>query len=120
MSVPADRAKPATDWTIQTVDTIDSVVSLVRDKATVPIRTVARVVVYGVAIFAVVVVAAVLIVAGGIRALTVYLPVHQTANGQHRVWVSYLIIGAIFTLFGLFFLGKAEAASRKAMSRRSR
>jgi hypothetical protein len=85
----------------------------VRDKATVPLRTVARFLVYGIALAAVGAVIAVFVVAAGVRALTVYLPVGFAPGHRRRVWVSYLVVGGIFTLAGLFLLRKAEATPRE-------
>jgi len=45
-------APPDADWTEHATDTIDAVVGLVRDKATVPLRTIARALVYGIALAA--------------------------------------------------------------------
>jgi hypothetical protein len=104
----AEHGAGPPDWTVQAADTIDAVVGVVRDKATIPLRTIVRAVVYGVGVVTVVAVALVLVVVAGVRALAVYLPVGRV-SGHHRVWVAYLILGGIFTLAGLFLLRKAEA-----------
>ena len=108
-AVPTDD--DSSDWTVQATDTIDAVVGVVRDKATIPLRTAARAAVYGIGVTALLSAALIFVVITGIRALTVYLPVGRV-GGHHRVWVAYLIIGGIFTLAGLFLLRRAELTRR--------
>jgi len=102
------------DWTAKATDTIEQAVSLVRDKATVPARTTARAFVYGISLLMVVVVAVTLAVIAAIRISIVYLPAGTAANGQPRVWVSYVLIGGILTIVALFLLAKAERISRES------
>lgn len=85
------------DWTAQIADTIESVVTGVRDKTTKPVVTVARAVVYG--LVAAVFGAALVILATitAIRLLDIVLP----------IWGAYLILGGIFLLAGRFFWGRA-------------
>lgn len=106
------RSDPS-DWTVQAADWIESAVGLVRDRATMPLRTLTRLVVYGIALGVVAAIAGVLTVAAGIRALTDYLPVGLAPGHHHRVWVAYAIVGGIFTLAGLFLLRKAESVPRE-------
>jgi hypothetical protein len=113
MSPSADPTPAGPDWTIQAADTIEAVVSVARDKATVPVRTAARGLVYGLALAVVSGVALVLTVVGLVRLATVYLPVARASGHQHRVWVAYVAVGGILTLLGLFFLRKAESAAQE-------
>jgi hypothetical protein len=108
MTIDDATAPEGKDWTVETADLIETVVTTVRDKTTVPLRTAARAVVYGVALSVVGVVTLTLSIVAFIRVLTVYLPVGRSADHHHRVWVAYLIVGGIFTLAGLFLLRKAE------------
>jgi len=110
-----DDATPSAgdDWTVEAADLIETAVTAVRDKATIPLRTATRAVVYGVALSVVGVITITLSVAAFIRVLTVYLPVGHSAGHHHRVWVAYLIVGGIFTLAGLFLLRKAEATPQE-------
>lgn len=103
----------SSDWPAEATETIEHVVGLVRDRATVPLRTVARALVYGIALSVVVGVAGVLSVNAAIRALTVYLPVGHAPGHQPRVWAAYLVLGGIFTLIGLFLLRLAESTRRE-------
>jgi len=110
-----DRSRrPDSDWPAEATETIESLVGLVRDRATVPLRTVARILVYGIALSVVAGVAGVLSVNAAIRALTVYLPVGRAVGGQRRVWAAYLVVGGIFTLAGLFLLRMAETTRRES------
>jgi hypothetical protein len=89
---------PATadDWTVQVADRIDAVVEVVRDKTTVPAQKVARGIVYGLVAAVMGFLALVLFVIGLLR-LQVYLPFHPEGR---RVWVMYMVLGAIFILVG--------------------
>ena len=108
------NAAESGDWTAKATDTIEQAVSLVRDKATVPARTTARALVYGISLLMVVVVAVTLAVIAALRISIVYLPAGTAPNGQPRVWVSYVLIGGILTIVALFLLAKAERISRES------
>jgi hypothetical protein len=105
----------ADDWSVQAADLIETAVVTVRDKTTVPLRTVARAVVYGIALSVVAVMSMVLAIIAAVRGLTLALTplVGRGPGGHHRVWVSYAIVGGIFTLAGLFLLRKAEATPQE-------
>jgi len=90
-------------WSSKAMDTIDTVVATVNDKAVRPVVVAARGVVFGVIIGVIAVAIVVLLSVGFIRLVTVYL-----AGG--RVWVSYLALGAIFTLVGAFLYSKRGSA----------
>ena len=81
------------------LETIDSVVAVVNDKAVRPAVTAARGVVFGVIIAVIAVMVLVLVCVGFIRLTTVYL-------FDHKVWISYLVLGAIFTVGGFFAYSK--------------
>ena len=72
------------------LDTIDSVVAVVNDKAIRPAIVAARAIVFGVIIAVVALAVVVLLSVGFIRLTTDYL-------FHYRVWVSYLVLGAIFS-----------------------
>lgn len=90
--------KAGPDWTTEVADRIESVVTTVRDKTTVPIEKAARIVVYGLIGLVLGVVAMILLVVAIFR-LHVYIPVH--AEGR-KVWIAYVGVGAIFVLIGGF------------------
>ena len=81
------------------MDTIDTVVAVVNDKAIRPAIVAARAVVFGVIVGVAGVVVAVLLCIGLVRLTTVYL-------FDHKVWISYLVLGAIFTVGGFFAYSK--------------
>jgi hypothetical protein len=85
------------------LDTIDTVVATVNDKAIRPAIVAARAVVFGVIIGVVAVLVLVLLSVGFIRLTTDYL-------FHYRVWVSYLALGAIFCLGGMFAYSKRGPA----------
>ena len=81
------------------LETIDSVVAVVNDKAVRPAVTAARGVVFGVIIAVIAIMVLVLVCVGFIRLTTVYL-------FDDKVWISYLVLGAIFTVGGFFAYSK--------------
>jgi hypothetical protein len=110
MATPATRtaapgSPPATtsaDWTVQVADTIESVVGSVRDKTAVPLETVARALVYGIVLGTMGLTALVLFTVLLVRVLSYAL----------EVWAVYLVLGAIFTLLGMFLWRKRRAPAR--------
>jgi len=105
VAAPVESPKPVVaaddDWADQAADTVVKVVDTVREKTTGPILTVARAIVYGlIGIFAVLVALIVLTIAL-VRLVDVYLP--------GEVWSAHLLIGALFTLFGLLVWSKRNA-----------
>lgn len=97
---------PFTDptWAADLADTVERVVGNVRDKTTKPIVVIARGVVFGLLAGILAIVAVVLLIALLTRALQELLdvPLRRAA----AVYLSYLIVGGIFSLAGVFFLGK--------------
>ncbi len=85
------------------LETIDSVVAVVNDKAIRPAIVAARAIVFGVIIGVVGLVVVVLLSVGFIRLTTDYL-------FHYRVWVSYLVLGTIFCAVGSFAYSKRGVA----------
>jgi hypothetical protein len=85
------------------LDAIDTVVATVNDKAVRPAIVAARAVVFGVIISVVGLAVLALLCIGVLRLLTDYA-------FDHRVWISYLVLGAIFCL------GGAIAYSRRGVA----
>jgi hypothetical protein len=87
-------APPDTDWTVQAADTIEGLVTSVRNKTTVPLTTVARGVVYGIlAAFA-----------GGTALVVLAIALVRLVDvltGAGNVWIAHLITGTVFTLIGV-------------------
>ena len=86
---PTDR-----DWPAQVADTAVRIIEQVRDKTTRPAITVARVIVFGLVGLSIGTVAAFLFLIGTIRLVNGYLP--------GKVWTTYLLLGAVFTLGGTY------------------
>jgi uncharacterized protein YacL len=80
-------------WTEKALDTVDTVVATVTDKAVRPAIVAARGVVFGFIIAVVAVVIVTLICVGFFRLLVVYLP-------GHHVWAAYLGLGFLFCVGG--------------------
>jgi hypothetical protein len=87
------------DWTYEVTDRIESVVTTVREKTTVPAVIGARGVVYGIVVAVLAIVLLVLFIIAALRLLYVYLPIHPLSR---RVWVADLIVSAIFLGSGAF------------------
>ena len=99
----ASAANDETDWTVQTADTIDRVVTTIRTKTSEPLVGLARWVVFGLLAAVVGTMALVLLAIGAVRALIAYLPF-----GDNRVWAADLLIGGIFVLTGLLLFRMAR------------
>ena len=93
------------DWTVQVTDTIESVVGSVRAKTAVPLETVARALVYGIIIGVLGLAALVLVTIVLVRVLTI-----EVQGYSLPVYGAYALLGAIFTLAGLFFWRKRRPA----------
>lgn len=100
-----------TDWTVEVVHRIDTVVGTVRNKTTVPITTIARGVVFGLVVAVAAILALTLLSISVVRLLVAYLPFHPEGR---RVWVSYAGLGAIFLLAGAFAWRKRRPAKPPA------
>ncbi len=97
---------PLTDpnWPTELADQIERVVGTVRQKTTVPLIHLARAIVYGllggiIGLFAVVLV--LVAVTRGLQAL-----LDTVVSWEQAVYLSYLIVGGILCLIGLFLLMK--------------
>jgi hypothetical protein len=90
------------NWGDQAADTIESVVLGVKEKTTVPLRTAARGVVYGVVLAAVGALLLVVTVITMVRITAVWLIGWAgRANGHVRLYIAYALVGMLFTLGGL-------------------
>jgi hypothetical protein len=112
MAQPAARTAPGngaasattSDWPVEAADAIERAVGAVRDKTTGPALTVARAVVYGTLAGIVGMAVAVLAAIAAVRALDAYLP--DSVFGETHTWVAHLIVGALFSGFGLLLWTK--------------
>lgn len=101
-------APAESDWTEDVTNRIESLVSTVRQKTTVPATVAARGVVFGVVVGVLAAALLFLLVLGVIRILDVYLPFHPRAR---RVWVVYTAASAIFLASGAFLWRKRRPRS---------
>ena len=79
------------------LDTIDTVVATVNDKAVRPAVVAARGIVFGVVIAVVAITVFVLFCVAFIRITTIY---------GHRIWASYIVLGLIFSALGAFLYSR--------------
>ena len=86
------------DWATQVVDTLESVVGAVKAKTTDPALNIVRTVVYALMAVGLVFATLLLLTIGSVRLLDAYLPL--------GVWLSYLVLGGIFFVAGLFVWSK--------------
>ena len=102
MPGPLDPRDP--DWPVQAADAVERVVGTIRDKTTVPLTTVARALVFGLVAGVMGVAVVVLLAIGAVRVLDVYLDyIPRVPEG---VWAAHLLVGMIFSLFGLWLWSK--------------
>ena len=87
------------DWPEKAVDLVDLIVDTVRDRVVRPIILVGRTIVFGLLISAMVIVFGAVVAVATLRLLDVY------AFANH-VWASYAILGAGFSVIGLFAWSK--------------
>ena len=87
------------------LDTIDTVVATVNEKAIRPAVVASRAVVFGVIIAVMALTVLVLLCVGFVRITTVYL-------FDGKVWISYLVLGAIFCAGGTFAYTKRGVTAR--------
>jgi len=103
------------DWGDQAADTIEAVVLTVKEKTTVPLRTAARGVVYGLVL---VVLGAVLLIIGVIVVVRIadvwLLGWAGRAHGHVRLSIAYGALGMLLTVAGLWCWSKRnpKAGSR--------
>jgi hypothetical protein len=75
-------------------DAVDAVVDFIQNKAVRPLTLATRAIVFGIIVLTAAIVTLTLVAIIAIRILTVYIP-------GNRVWVSDLIVGAVFVAGGI-------------------
>jgi hypothetical protein len=102
---------PLTDpnWAPDLADTVERVVGAVRDKTTAKVVTLVRAVVFGLTIAVAGVVALILLVIVGLRLLQRVLTIFGWIEPNSSVGISYLVLGGIFGLGGMFMMRKRRA-----------
>lgn len=98
---------PFTDpnWAADLANTVERVVGTVRDKTTKPIVTVTRAIVYGLLAAILGIVAVVLLLIMLTRGFQALLDLIGLSHSR-AVYVSYLAVGGILSLAGVFLLRK--------------
>jgi preprotein translocase subunit SecD len=91
------------DWATHATDNLERVVTTVRDRTTRPLLLGGRALVFGLLAGTIGVVAVVLLMIIAIRVLTVL---------TDRVWLSYVILGALCCVAGLVCLAKRQPSKR--------
>jgi len=97
-------APETTDWVTQVLDRLDGLIDLVRSKTTSPIAFVARVLVYGLLAAVMGTAALTLVVVMLVRVADIAIP--------EDVWLTHLILGALFSLGGLLAWRRAASATK--------
>jgi len=82
------------DLPVKGADAVDAVVDFIQNKAVRPLTLATRAIVFGLIVLTAAIVTLTLVAIIAIRILTVYIP-------GNRVWVSDLIVGAIFVAGGI-------------------
>ncbi|MDQ2727374.1 MAG: hypothetical protein M3Y91_05835 [Actinomycetota bacterium] len=95
------------DWTVEVVHRIDTVVGTIRQKTTMPITKLARVLVFGLVAAVAGILALALVCITVVRICVAYLPFDPVSR---RVWVTYAGLGAIFLAAGAFAWRKRRPA----------
>jgi histidinol dehydrogenase len=93
------------DWAAQAADTIEGVVTSIRNKTTVPLTTVVRAVVFGLLAAFAGGTAMVLLAIGMVRGVDVI-------TGSGNVWIAHLAIGMVFVLVGVLLWRKRSPKER--------
>lgn len=94
------------DWVSEASEFIETCVDVVRDKAVVPLTTIARAIVYGLLAGVLGVVALIILSVAGVRLLDIYLD--NIPGVPENVWFAYAIAGAIFVIAGLLLWSKRK------------
>jgi hypothetical protein len=94
------------NWAPDLADTIVRYVGMVRDLATTKAVTVVRAIVFGVVIGCAAIIAAILAVIISIKMVQRILTVGGWVDADSSVWLSYLIMGVVFTVAGMWCMTK--------------
>ncbi len=99
-----DMAGLTADLPARAADAVEQLVDTIFDRVVRPLLVAARAVVFGLLVAAIALVIAVLVSVGLVRLLDVYV-----VGG--RVWISYLILGGLFTLLGAYAWSQRASGS---------
>jgi hypothetical protein len=105
MARPGQDLATDGDWAVQAADTIEGVVTSIRNKTTVPLTSVVRGAVYGLLAAFAGGAALVLLAIALVRGVDV-------ATGEGNVWIAHLSIGMVFVLLGVLLWRKRTSSER--------
>ena len=97
---------PRDDWAAETADRLDQLIGTVKAQTTDRVVSIARLLVYGLLAAIMGLMAAVLGVVMLVRFLDEMIP--------QEVWLTYFVLGALFTVAGLFCWSKRKPKPAKA------
>ena len=102
---------PLTDpnWAPNLAGTVERVVGTVRDKVTAKAVTAVRALVFGIIIGFAALAALVILVILGTKLIQRVVNIGGWIDADSSVWVSYMVIGALCTLTGLWCMSKRSA-----------
>ena len=101
-----DGGKPGGDRASDIADRLEHLVTSVRSQTTDRVVSIARLIVFGVLAGIMGIMAAFLLLIATVRALDELIP--------QEVWLTYLLLGAIFTGLGLFLWSKKDRRPARA------
>jgi hypothetical protein len=97
-------------WADQAADTVESVVLTVKEKTTVPLRTAARGLVYGLVLAGLGIVVLIITVVAIVRVADVWLLGWAgRAHGHVRLSIAYGVLGMLLSVAGLWCWSKRTA-----------
>ena len=94
------------DWPVQAADAIVNGVDTLRDKTTGPAQKAARALVYGLLAAVLGTMVAILLIIGLVRLVDSIVGLFMDPP---RIWVTYLIVGVIFTIAGYLVFRRRRA-----------
>ncbi len=94
------------DWPVQAADVIVNGVDTLRDKTTGPVQKAARALVYGLLAAVLGTMVAILLIIGLVRFVDSIVGLFMD---QPRIWVTYLIVGILFTIVGALVFRRRRA-----------
>jgi len=94
------------DWPVQAADAIVKGVDTLRDKTTGPVQKAARALVYGLLAAVLGTMVTILLLIGLIRLIDSIVGIFMD---EPRIWVTYLILGAAFTVIGTVVFRRRRA-----------
>ncbi len=101
-------SNPFTDpnWAPDLADTVEKVVGTIRDKTTTKVVLVVRAMVFGIVIGFAGLVALIMLVIIGTKLLQRIVNIGGAIDADSAVWVSYLLMGAVFLLISIVAMRK--------------